>query len=279
MSLLSPTLGEAKQQVEKAAQRPETRGLARWGLLSKGALYVMVGLIAADVAIGGGKRVQDRPGALSATADSWPGKLLIAAVAVGLLGYAIWRLVESVLGRPLEGGESLGWPKRGGYLALSLWYLGLFGIAISALVGADQSSGSGREDRFTARVLEVPLGRWIVAGVGLGLLGAGGFNLWRGVTLRFRERMKTRKMSEVEERVFNFVGVVGHVARGIVFGLIGFFLVRAAWQYDPEEAIGLDGALAKVLRADYGSALLALVSGGLIAYGVYCFAAARYRAV
>jgi hypothetical protein len=73
--------------------------------------------------------------------------------------------------------------------------------------------------------------------------------------------------------------VVGHVARGLVFGLMGFFLVRAAWQYDPEEAVGLDGALAQVLRQDYGDTLLALVSAGLIAYGLYVYAEARYREV
>jgi hypothetical protein len=272
-------LGEAKQQAEKAAGRPEARGLARWGLFSKGALYILVGVIAADVAVAGGTRLQDRQGALSASADSWPGKVLVALLAVGLLGYAIWRLIEAVLGRPLEGQEQEGWLKRLGYLARAAWYLGLFGIAIAALAGADETE-SGKEDRFTARVLEFPLGRWIVGAIGLGILGAGVYNVWRGVTGRFRDRLKTRKMSELEDTGFTFLGVVGHIARGVaVFGLIGLFLVRAAWQYDPEEAIGLDGALAKVLRADYGDTLLAIVSAGLIAYGVYCFAEARYRVV
>jgi hypothetical protein len=276
---LSPTLPEAKQQAEKAATSPEARGLARWGLLSKGALYLLVGVIAADVAIAGGTRLQDRQGALSASADSWPGKVLVSVLAVGLLGYAIWRLIEAVLGHPLEGREPEGWLKRLGYLARAAWYLGLFGIAIAALAGADETE-AGKEDRFTARVLEFPLGRWIVGAIGLGILGAGVFNVWRGVTGRFRDRLKTRKMSELEDTGFTFLGVVGHIARGVaVFGLIGFFLVRAAWQYDPEEAIGLDGALGKVLRADYGDTLLAIVAAGLIAYGVYCFAEARYREV
>jgi hypothetical protein len=238
-----------------------------------------VGVIAADVSIGGGERLQDRSGALSATADSWWGKALVGVLAVGLLGYAIWRLVEFVLGRPLEGGEPEGWIKRLGFLARALWYFGLFAVALAALLGSDEGSGSGKEDRFTARVLDLPLGRWIVAAVGLGILGAGAFNLWRGVSGKFRERLKLRKMSELEDRGFTLAGIVGHLARGLVFGMIGFFLVRAAWQHDPEEAIGLDGALAKVLRADYGDTLLAIVSAGLIAYGLYCFAEARYRVV
>lgn len=271
-------MGEAKQQAEKAASSPEARGLARWGLVSKGALYLLVGVIAVDVAVAGGERVQDRQGALAASADTWQGKVFVGLLAFGLLGYAIWRLIEAVLGRPLEGREQEGWPKRLGYLARAVWYLALFSIAVSALAGADESSG--REDRFTARVLEQPLGRWIVGGIGLAILGAGVFNVWRGVTGRFRDRLKTRQMSEAEDTAFTLLGVVGHIARGIVvFGFIGFFLVRAAWQYDPEEAIGLDGALAKVLRADYGDTLLAVLAAGLIAYGLYCFAEARYREV
>jgi hypothetical protein len=272
-------LGEAKQQAEKVARRPEARGLARWGLVSKGALYVLVGLIAADVAIAGSGRVRDRDGALAATADTGLGKLLVGVVAIGLLGYAVWRFAEGVLGRPLEGVEQEGWIKRLGYFARGFWYLGLFVVAIGVLTGSSESSQSGQEDRVTARVMELPLGRWIVAGVGFGILGAGAFNIWRGATGRFRDRLKLRQMSDAEDTAFTAAGVVGHLARGLVFGLIGFFLVRAAWQYDPEEAIGLDGALAKVLRADYGDTLLAAVAAGLIAYGIYCFAEARYREV
>jgi uncharacterized protein DUF1206 len=272
-------VGEAKQQAAKVADNPWGRGLARWGLVSKGALYVLVGLIAVDVSIGGGERVRDRSGALSALADTALGKLLVGALAVGLLGYALWRFLEAVLGRPLEGGEKESWWKRLGYAARGFWYLGLFGIAASALVGADESGGSRQEDRYTARVLEWPLGRLLVAGTGLAILGAGAFNLWRGLGARFRKNLKLRKLSETEDRVFTAVGTVGHLARGFVFALIGFFLVRAAWQYDPKEAVGLDGALAKVLEQDYGDTLLAIVASGLIAYGLYCFVEARYREV
>ena len=255
------------------------RGLARWGLVSKGALYVLVGVIAVNVSVGGGERVRDRGGALSALADTTPGTVSVALLAIGLLGYAAWRFVEAFLGRPLEGGEKESWWKRLGYAARGFWYLGLFGIAASVLAGADESGGSRQEDRLTARVMEYPLGRWLVAAVGLGILGAGVFNVWRGLGGRFRKNLKLRRMSETEDRVFTLVGAVGHLARGIVFGLIGFFLVRAAWQYDPNEAVGLDGALAKLLRQDYGDTLLGLVASGLIAYGLYCFVEARYREV
>jgi Domain of Unknown Function (DUF1206) len=268
-----------KHEAKEVARGPVGQGLARWGLVSKGSLYVLVGVIAADVSIAGGERLRDRGGALTTLTDTWYGKLLVGLLAVGLGGYAAWRFAEGVLGRPLEGGEKEGWLKRFGFFARAAWYLGLLAIALSVLSGGSGGGGSSEEDRVTARVLEYPLGRWIVATVGLGIVGAGVFNLWRGVTRRFRKNLKTRKMSELEDRSFTVMGVVGHLARGVVFSLIGFFLVRAAWQYDPKEAVGLDGALAEILQQDYGDTLLGIVATGLIAFGVYCFAEARYREV
>jgi hypothetical protein len=212
-------------------------------------------------------------------ADSTWGKVLVVSLAAGLAAYAAWRFTQGVLGRPLEGGEKEGLLKRIGYFARAAWYAFLFWTAIAVLAGADEQGGSREEDRVTARVLDYPLGRWIVGAVGLAVLGAGAFNVWRAVSRRFRKKLKLRELSALENRAFTAVGVVGHLARGAVFGLIGFFLARAAWQYDPKEAIGLDGALAKVLQQDSGDTLLGIVAAGLVAYGLYCYVEARYREV
>jgi len=272
-------LAGAKQKARRAAKSDWVEGLARWGLISKGVMYALVGAIAVHVAVGGGERLQDRSGALSTVADNWLGRGLILAVALGLAGYTAWRLAEAFLGTTLEGDEDKGALKRASYVARAFWYAGLAAVAFGVLFGANEGGGSRSEDRATAWVLELPFGRFLVAAVGAGLLAAGAFNVWRGAGMRFREELKLRKMGQTEERVFTAIGVVGHLARGFVFGLIGFFLVRAAWQYDPKEAVGLDGALAEVLRADYGDTLLGLVATGLLAYGLYCFVEARYREV
>jgi Domain of Unknown Function (DUF1206) len=276
---LSRAVADVTQEAKDVARGPYGKAMARWGLVSKGALYLLVGLIAADVAVAGGERLRDRGGAVSELADTWYGKVLVFLLAVGLAGYAAWRFAQGVLGRPLEGGKKEGWPKRLGYFARSAWYLFLLWVVLAALAGADEESGSREEDRATARVMDWPLGRWIVGAVGLAILGAGVFNYWRGITQSFKKKLKLRKMSETEEKVFTVVGMVGHIARGTVFGLIGFFLMRAAWQHDPKETVGLDGALAKILREDYGDTMLGIVSAGLIAYGLYCFVEARYREV
>lgn len=272
-------MADVRQEAKDVARGPFGEGLARWGLISKGALYVLVGVIAADVAIAGGQRLRDRGAAVATVTDTWYGRALVFLLAIGLAGYAAWRFAQGVLGRPLEGGKKEGWLKRIGYFARSAWYLFLLWVVLAALAGGDEESGSREEDRATARVMDWPLGRWIVAAVGLGILGAGVFNYWRGITQSFKKKLKLRKMSDVEEKVFTIIGMIGHIARGTVFGLIGFFLVRAAWQYDPNEAVGLDGALAEILRQDYGDTMLGIVSAGLIAYGLYCFVEARYREV
>ena len=271
-------MGEGKRKARRAARSSWVEGLARWGLVSKGALYLLVGAIAVHVSIGGGERLRDRGGALAAVADHWIGQPLILAVALGLAGYAVWRLAEAFLGTTLEGGEAKSAVKRASYVARAFWYAGLSAVAFSVLFGADEEGGR-EEDRATAWVLERPLGRWIVAAVGTGVFVAGVWNVWRGATAGFRKNLKTRKMSDLEERGFGVIGIVGHIARGFVFGVIGVFLVRAAYQYDPGETVGLDGALSQVVRRDYGDTLLGLVAAGLLAYGLYCFVEARYREV
>nr|MBA3365688.1 DUF1206 domain-containing protein [Actinomycetota bacterium] len=127
--------------------------------------------------------------------------------------------------------------------------------------------------------LDLPLGKWIVGAVGLAFLAAAGANGYQVLTQKFKEELKTGQMSAAEERWIARIGVFGHAARMVVFGLVGIFLIRAAIQYDPQEAIGLDGALRKVASADYGRYLLGAVAAGLGAYGLFCFLQARYRKV
>ena len=86
-------------------------------------------------------------------------------------------------------------------------------------------------------------------------------------------------MSAATETWITVIGTIGHVARAIVFGLVGWFLLKAAYEYDANEAVGLDGALTKILRAEYGPWLLGLVAAGLIAFGVYSLSEARYRRI
>jgi hypothetical protein len=266
------------EQARHAARGPAVEKAARAGLVAKGLLYALVGTLAARVALGYGGEPEDRGGALRTVADDPLGKALVVGVAVGLAAYAVWRFAQAVFDREHEGDGVKALAKRASYFVRGAWYVGLCGLAVSVLVGRGESSASS-EKEATAGVLEQPLGRWAVLAVGAGLVCAGVYNAYRAFSGKYRKDMKLRKMTATENRVFNVVGVAGHVARGTVFALIGIFVARAAWQFDPTEAIGLDGALQKLAHQSHGRLWLGAAASGLGAYGLYCFVQARYRDV
>jgi hypothetical protein len=278
-------VGEAKQQAKRAARSDWTQGLARAGLVAKGVTFAIVAALAFKVAFDVGGKIEDRPGALQAVAQSTLGRFLLGALAVGLGGYALWRFAQAYLGEKLESGEDTGWLKRIGLVARGLLYTWLFAMCLSLVLNADEpitgggGGGGQEEDRATSFALEQPLGRWLVALVGLAIIGAGLFNLYRGLTQRFRKDMKEGQMEREERKSYAVLGVLGHLARAVLFSLAGWFLVKAAWEYDPEEAIGIDGALRKVASAEYGDLLLGCVAAGLLAYALFCVVQARYREV
>ena len=279
-------MGKTKRGAKRAARSDWTQGLARAGLVAKGITFAIVAGIAFKVAFDAGGRIEDRPGALQAVAESTLGRFLLGALAVGLGGYALWRFAQAYLGEKLESGEDTGWLKRIGLVARGLLYTWLFAMCLSLVLNADEpiSGGGGggggqEEDRATSFALEQPLGRWFVALVGLAIIGAGLFNLYRGVSQRFRKDLKEGQMEREERKSYAVLGVLGHLARAVLFSLAGWFLVKAAWEYDPEEAIGIDGALRKVASAEYGDLLLGCVAAGLLAYALFCVVQARYREV
>lgn len=266
-------VAEAKQ----AAQSPWVERAGRLGLVAKGVLYCIVGVLALAIPLGLGGKATDRQGALRTVAAQPLGEVLLFALALGFAGYAVWRFVQAFLDRDDEGTGPKAIVKRIGYLARGLLYAASCAIALS-LVGGLGSGGSNEQEE-TARVLDLTLGRWLVGAVGVGFLAAGAFNLYRSLTTKFRKDLREHQMNENARPWAIALGVAGHAARGVVFGLIGVFLVRAALQYDPQEAIGIDGALRKVAEQPYGQWLLGLVAAGLAAYGLFCLVQARYRRI
>jgi hypothetical protein len=280
MTRIVSTTIELKAKAEDAARSPWTQALARAGLVAKGLTFGIVALVALKVAISGAGRIEDRPGALHALAGSSLGKALLAALAVGLAGYALWHFAMAALGRELETGEREHVLKRVALAARGGLYSWLAYLSAKLVVDAKSTSGGGKsEDDATARLLDLPLGRWLVAGAGLAVVGAGAYNVYRGLSQKFRKDLKEEQMGGEERRWYSFLGIVGHNARGVIFLLAGFFVVRAAWQYDPKEAVGLDGALAKLAQQAYGHVLLGVTAGGLLAYALFCLVQARYRKV
>jgi hypothetical protein len=213
-------------------------------------------------------------------ADESYGKVLLVALALGFLAYGLWRLVQAIFDRDDEGSGAKGIAKRVGYLGRAVLYGALAWVALELLDGTgNEDSQTGEARKATAQVLDWPGGRWLVGLGGLMLIGVGIFNAYRAFTQKFEEKWKSGEMSGPERRWGARLSSVGLLSRFVVFSLIGAFLVKAAYEYDPQEAIGLDGALRKLVQASYGPVLLGIVAVGLLCYAFFCFVEARYRRV
>ena len=288
----SGTAVEAREAVRQPADKARRdaragRGwystAARLGLVAKGVSYGLVAVLAFELALGHGGKAASRGGALQTLADDPLGKLAIGALAVGFALYAVWRFVQAFAEPqdPSEGeakGEAKKWGKRAGYVARGLIYASLTYSAVKILLGAHEESQNQTARKSTDALFDLPAGRWLVGLAGLAIIGAGLWNIYRGLSKKFEDKWRGA-MSRAEHRWGGRAGVVGHVARGVVFGLIGIFIAKAALEYDPDEAIGLDGALQKLAGTSHGAWLLGLTALGLFCYAIFCLVDARYRDV
>jgi len=248
--------------------------LSRAGFVARGAVYAIIGVLALRLALGDGGKLVNQQGAFHTVARQPLGTWLLIALAVGLGGYAIWRFVRAGLGRGPEGRDS-GFERVAAF-ASGLVYAALCVVAIQVLAG---SSGSTSPDQATAHVLGWPAGVWVVGAAGAVFMGIAAYQAYRGVTKDFLEDVKTEEMGSLTRSWIGWIGFVGYLARAVVFGLVGFFLAKAAVEYKPKDAVGLDGALSKLLDQSYGPLLLGVVATGLIAFAVYSWSDARFRRI
>ena len=280
---MTDVAGVSDKAVRSASRAARSRWLGRvgrFGLVAKGASYALVAGLALLLAGGFGGRATEREGALEAVAGTHLGRLIVVALAAGFVAYAVWRLAQALFDRGGEGADAPGIAKRIGYFARAVVYGSLALSALTLLDGAGDDSTQTEDARQrTAEAFSWPGGRWLVGAVGVGFLVAAGFNAYRAVTQKFEEKWYVDDLGERTKSVVSGMSSTGLLARFVVFGLIGLFVVKSAYEYDPREAIGLDGALRKLADGPYGEALLAVVAVGLLCYAVFCFVEARYRRV
>lgn len=265
---------------ERARDGALVERLARYGLVVKGVSYVLIGGLALALAVADHGRATSREGAVAMLADEPGGALLLGAMAAGFAAYAVWRLVQAVFDRDREGSDARGVAKRLGYAGQALLYAGLTYVTLDLLLTDDRvPSQTSQTRKATSEILEWPAGQWLVGVSGACLVCAGIYNGYRAATHDYDEKWRTEQQSPAERRWTSGIAVAGLLSRVVVFGLIGAFLVKASVEYDPGEAIGLDGALRKVVAASYGPWLLGVVAAGLVCYGLTCFVEARYRRI
>ncbi|NIJ19799.1 hypothetical protein FHS95_001468 [Sphingomonas naasensis] len=253
--------------------------LARWGFAARGLVYLLVAWFAVDAAFRGG-RTADNQGAIASLADKAFGPLLLAVIAAGLAGYALWRLAEAVAGPGHGKSAAKTLLERAGFLMSAGAHLVLAWVATRFALhprsGSDTSPNDERARDWTAWLLDQPFGPVLVGAVAIGFFcGAG---------LQLRKAWKGEFVAELhsDTPVPGYVctaGRIGYGARALVFAVTGLFFAAAAWRSRASEAGGMADALGALQDQPGGTWLLAATGIGLGLFGIFSLIEARYRRI
>ncbi|MHA5046948.1 DUF1206 domain-containing protein [Streptomyces sp. SD15] len=264
----------ARPNARRSVERQTLTAAGRAGFAARGVVYVLIGALAVRIALGSGGETADRQGALAQIAAQPFGKTMLWALVVGFGCMALWRGARAVLGRGLrrkaasrvlDGGRAL-------FYAAVCW-----ATAAYAAGGGQGSSGNAQSQDWTASALKLPYGRVLVGAAGCLLIGVGGVLAVRAAMRRFLRQLDTGTMSHRTKQVVTALGVGGGVARGAVFAAAGIFILVAAVRFDADEAKGVDATLRSFTQTPVGPWLLVAVAIGLVLFGVFSFASARWR--
>ncbi|MFF5923698.1 DUF1206 domain-containing protein [Streptomyces flavochromogenes] len=275
------TTGASPTTVARRVDRAKVvRAAARAGFVARGVLYLLVGALAVRIGLTGTSEQADRGGALAEVVSTPFGVVLLWALGVGLAGMALWRLSEALFGGAGPKGDQPG--KRALSGARFVFYAVSSFLVLAFAVG-DRGSGAGSTDRqsqdLTSRLLSLPGGPWWVGAAAAGFLGAGLWIAGRAVLRKYREHLEWQRMSTVQRRFMDVTGTAGGVARGLVFGAVGFFGLKASIESDPGEAKGMDDAIRSFAQAPAGPWLLVAVAVGLVLFGAFSFGQSKWREV
>lgn len=261
---------DSASNVARAAKRSGTlQALARLGFAVNGLLHILIAAIAIAVAVGAGGGNADQSGALGGLAASPGGVFILWTVAIGLSALGVWLLLGAFLLQSADPKRK--WSHRLIEVGKAVVYFLLAGTAFTFALGGSTSSANSASDA-SAQLLSAPGGVVVLMLAGLGVLAIAVYFVRKGALKKFTSDISVP--SGATGRAIVIVGVVGYVAKGIALGVAGALIVLAAVTLDPSKSTGLDGALKSLVALPYGGIILATISIGLIAYGVYCFARA-----
>ena len=269
---------DARSAAHRAGNSRYVDWLAKAGFAARGVMYVLIGILAIELAFGNASHKADQSGAVRLVGSTPFGGVLLWLLVIGFAGMALWRLSEALYGGPGADGRKASNRLIAGFKALLYGFIA-YGIAKYALgLGAPKSSNKQSVD-LTATAMREPGGRILVGIVGLVLIGVGAWLAWRAFERKFLAELRTGEMSPQTRKVVTFLGRYGGIARGIVFGAAGVFLLIAAFTANAHKAKGIDATLRAFTKTPAGPWLLVLVAIGLVLFGCYSWAESRWRKV
>lgn len=264
---------EGKQAIQSATTSPLMEKLIRLGYMMRGLVYGVIGLLALQVAIGSGGKLTDQQGAIAALGGTPLGQVLLYVMLAGLIGYALWGFIRAVVDPLQEGTDAKGIAQRVGYMVSGISYgllaLSTYGLITAKTTAAASGAQGAQTQQATASILTQPWGPWVVALAAAIVIGVGLLQIYTGLRPKFNPQFQLAGRAGSARKWLEWAGRFGTVARGIVFSLIGVFLLQAATQHNASRAQGFDGVLTALLQQPYGTLLLGVVAAGLIAFGIY----------
>jgi hypothetical protein len=271
------TLSRAQRAVGRSDRGDWLDVAARLGLAVYGGVHLVIAWLALQLAFGDREGSASSSGAVSELAQQPFGKVLVWAVAIGMLLLVVWQGIEAVAGYRDEDGS-----KRTGKRLLSVGKAVIYtAIGISAVQVAVGSGSSGKSseqqtDSITAKLMDLPAGQLIVAAIGLAILGIGLAFVVRAWTEKFVEDLSAEGRRGDAGTAYLWLGKLGYAAKGVALGIIGALFCYAALTHDPDESGGLDQALREVLDKPFGPVLLGGIAVGIGCYGLFSMARARH---
>ncbi|WP_347158791.1 DUF1206 domain-containing protein [Pontibacter chitinilyticus] len=259
------------------------KNLARIGLIAKGVVYCLVGILAFMAAFElGGKSEKNagKKGVFQFILEQPFGQVLLGIVAFGLFCYCIWRLIEAIKDTERKGNDAKGISVRLRYAFSGLVYGALAFYAAKLVLGSGgSSSGGGSRETLARQLLQQPFGQWLVGILAVGTALAGLYQIYLGLSDKYKKKVQEAGVAHEHEALMIKAGKIGYVARGIVWLVIGYLFLKAALQANANQAGGSDSAFKWLESAWYGSYLLGAVALGLICYGVFMFMRAKYQVI
>ncbi|MEE1930166.1 DUF1206 domain-containing protein [Streptomyces sp. TRM 70351] len=274
------SMGIAARRGRSAARRTAHSSAmdiaARWGLAARGVLYVLIGLLALQIAFGQSGEQADQNGALQTVSQQPFGQFVVWAIGIGLIGMALWRLSEALFGASTPDGHKA---SKRAISGLRFVIYAFLAFSVLRFATGSGSSGEQQSSDITARALELPAGQWIVGLAGAAVIAGGLYIAVKAVRRKFREELKMSQMSRRARKTVDFLGVAGGACRGAVFMAAGWFVVQAALTYDADETKGMDQVLRSFADTPVGPWLLVAIAVGLALFGAFSLAMARWHKV
>lgn len=271
-------MGDASQKANRAvseaasaSRSPALQMLARAGYVFIGLVHILVGAIALQVDRGQGGQA-DQSGAIGSLASKPGGPVLLWAGFGACAALALWMVGEAVFAARSET-ESKKKLQKAASAAGKAVVFGVLSFTFAVFAAGGSKSSSQSASDFTAKLMAAPAGVVLLTALGLAIIGAGVYYAYRGVTRKF---MKDLQDPGKARTAVEWIGTVGYAAKGVVLALVGILIIVAAATADPSKSTGLDGGLKTLGSQPYGVFLLAAVAAGLVAYGLYAMARARY---